>query len=200
MLLKRIVLFFSGCLLLSLPLNAQQYARGNYSMGFTVCANSTRLVRDSVKYDSSMLPGAGIEFYSNLTGRLDIHYGLQFSMKGTNSYDTLGNLRTYHIEPFASIQFSPIKSVSLEAGAQYSRLIMSQTVTISGSSSSGQKRNEIEGFNSTVEYFAGAQVNMNRQSRLGFRYYIPYAGTEFRRLEFRLLFIMIEGYSRKRSS
>jgi len=195
--LYRMVLITVSGLLLSGPLDAQQYSRGNMTMGFTVSVNSTRLVRDSVKYSSVILPGVGAEFYSKLAGRLTIHYGLQFSMKGTNNYDTLGNLRTYHIEPFGSLQFSPFENVSIEGGAQYSRLMMAQTVKIAGSTSTGQKRNDIEGFNSALEYFAGAHFNMNKQSKFGFRYYIPYSGTEFRRMEFRLLFILVEGYSRK---
>lgn len=196
--LNQFILITLGSLILSGPLNAQQYSRGNMTMGLSFSANSTRLVRDSVKYSPVILPGVGAGFYSKLAGKLCIHYGIQFSMKGTNNYDTLGNLRTFNIEPYASLQFSPIENFSLEGGAQYSRLMMAQTVKITGTTASGQKRNDIEGFNSSIEYFAGAQIIMNKQSRFGFRYYIPYAGTEFRRMEFRLLYIMVEGYARKK--
>ncbi|MFH0762126.1 MAG: hypothetical protein V2A67_11550 [Bacteroidota bacterium] len=198
--LNRLVLITLGGLMLSGPLDAQQYTRGNLTMGFSVSVNSTRLVRDSVKYSSAVLPGVGAGFYSMLAGPLYIHYGIQFSMKGTNNYDTLGNLRTFNFEPFASLQFSPFENIYIEGGAQYSRLMLAQTVKISGSASTGQKRSDIEGFKSSMEYFAGAQINLNKQSKFGFRYYIPYSGTEFRRLEFRLLLIMVEGYTKRKAS
>jgi hypothetical protein len=168
-------------------------------MGINLSVNSTRLVRDSVKYTSAILPGIGAGFYTKLSKRFLIHYGIQFSMKGTNDYDTLGNLRTYNIEPFASLQFSPFDNISLEGGAQYSRLMMAQTVKLTGSSSTGQKRTDIEGFKSSMEYFAGMQFNLNKRSSFGFRYYIPYPGTEFRRWEIRLTMIMVEGYSKNKT-
>jgi hypothetical protein len=198
--IKRIPLIILGCLLLSGPLGAQQYSRGNLTMGFNVSLNSTRLVQYTVKYTSAILPGVGAGFYTMLSRRFQFHYGIQFSMKGTNNYDTLGNLRTFNIEPYVSFQFSPIDNIHLEGGAQYSRLMMAQTVKIAGSSSTGTKRTDIEGFNSSMEYFAGIQIKMNRQSLFGFRYYIPYSGTEFRRMEFRLLMIMSEGYTKRKAS
>ena len=177
---------------------AQQFTRGNLSMGITVSLNATRLVMDSTKYQASMLPGIGAGFYSWITPKLIVNYGAQFSLKGAEKYDTLGKLRTYCIEPFIGLQYKVTDGLRIEGGALYSRLIMAQTVKITGEATSGQKRIPIEGFRSYAEYFAGIQLDMNKQSTLGCRYYIPLENQEFRRFEVRLVYLLVEGYSKKK--
>jgi|GEM_PF-861179 len=177
---------------------AQQYTRGNLSMGLSVSINSSRLFIDSTKFQASVLPGIGAGFYSRITPKLIVNYGAQFTMMGTEKYDTLGKLRNYYIEPFISLQYKISDGLRLEGGALYKKLIMAQTVRITGESSSGQKRNPIEGFSSYPEYFAGVQLDMNKQSTLGCRYFFPLSNQEFRRIEVRLVYLLVEGYSKKR--
>jgi hypothetical protein len=178
--------------------HAQQYSRGNLSMGMTVSINTSRLFMDSTKYQASVLPGIGAAFYSGITPRLIVNYGAQFSMMGSEKYDTLGKLRTYYIEPFISLQYKITEGLRIEGGALYSKLVMAQTVKATGESSTGQKRETIEGFSSYPEFFAGVHLDMNKQSTLGLRYYLPLKNQEFRRIEVRLVYILVEGYTKKR--
>jgi len=195
--LKKLIPAILGLMVLASSAWPQQLTRGNLTMGISASLNSVKLVRDSVKYGSALLPGVGISLYSNIMDRVQVNYGAQFAMKGTNDYDTLGDLRTFNLEPFAALQFKPLEGIFLEGGALYSYLVLAQTVKISGEASSGKKRTEIDGFKSSFEFFAGLQINLSNKSRFGIRYYIPYSGTEFRRLEFRLIMIMLEGYPKR---
>ena len=196
--MKRSILLVVSIVLLSGTARSQLYNRGNLSMGLGVSLHSVRLVRDSIKYSQALLPGLGVELYSNLTKKLKINYGAQFAMLGTNDYDTLGNLRTFHLEPFVSLLFSPVESLFIEAGALYSYVIMAQTVRLSGETASGKKRTPIEGFTSSPEFFAGLHMKASDRSLIGIRYYIPHTKTEFRRFELRFVLIMVEGYPKQR--
>ncbi|MFO7617840.1 MAG: hypothetical protein R6V75_11375 [Bacteroidales bacterium] len=174
----------------------QQYARGNMSMGFSVSLNSTRLVTDSVRYNSAILPGGGVDFFSSVNKWLKVNYGAQVSMKGTNDFGTLGNLRSFHLEPHLALQVSPAKIVRVEAGVQYSRMVAARTIAFSGDASSGKIWRDYKGLRSPMEYFVGLQADLGNRVFFGCRYYIPHTYTEFKRLEFRAIVMMIEGYSR----
>ena len=180
------------------PLIGQQYSRGNLTMGATVSLNSTRLVSDSIKYRASALPGAGIALYSWITDRILLNYGAQFSMKGVEDYDTLGKLRSYCIEPFVSVQYKPADNLRLEAGGLYSKTVSAQTIKATGQSSTGTKKYPFEGLRSYPEAFVGGQLSMNNQTYLGIRYFLPLSNQEFSRLELRLTYILVEGYSKRR--
>jgi hypothetical protein len=174
----------------------QQYARGNISMGFSVSLNTTRLATDSVRYNAALLPGGGVDFFSSVNSWLKVNYGAQVSMKGTNDFGTLGDLRSFHLEPHVALQFSPVKVVRAEAGVQYSRVVAARTVTLSGDAASGKIWRDYKGLRSPMEYFVGLQADLGNRVFFGCRYYIPHANTEFKRLEFRAIVMMIEGYSR----
>lgn len=178
--------------------HGQQYARGNLSMGFSASLNSTRLATDSVRYNRTLLPGGGADFFSSITPWLIINYGAQVSMKGTDDFGTLGNLRGFFIEPHVALQLSPYKILRVEGGVQYSRVVAGRTVTFSGDAASGKVWRDYKGLRSPMEFFAGLQADLGNRIFLGCRYYIPHAATEFNRLEIRAIIMMIEGYNKVR--
>lgn len=179
-------------------LNGQMYTRSNLTMGISTGINVTRLVQGTTLFNRAVLPELGVDFFSRLVPRLHINYGAQFSMKGTNDYNSLGDLRAYFIEPHVALQFEPLDFARVEGGIQYSQLITAQTVKLSGDSSSGKERTPITGFGSPLEFFGGVQVNLGGQISAGCRYYIPHKNTEFRRIEIRINIIMVQGYIKRR--
>lgn len=182
---------------MSMGVCAQQYTRGNISMGLTVSLNSTRLLNDTVHYNRTLLPGAGVDFYSSLSKSLKINFGAQVSMKGTNDFDTLGDLRGFYLEPHIALQFIPIKKLRLEGGVQYSHVVAGRTITLAGDASSGTKWHDYQGLRSPMEYFVGLHAELDRRVHFGLRYYIPHKKTEFNRLEIRAIILMIEGYTKR---
>ena len=195
--MKQLMIIFLLALVAT-SVQGQQYARGNLSMGFSVSLNSTRLDTDTIRYDRALLPGGGVDFFSSATSWLKVNYGAQVSMKGTNNFGTLGDLRSFFLEPHVALQFSPMKPLRVEAGVQYSRMVAARTVTLSGDAASGKIWRDYKGLRSPMEYFVGLQVDLGDRVFLGGRFYIPHANTEFKRLEIRAIVMMIEGYTKAR--
>ncbi len=196
----RKIVYVIGLLLFGFSgLNGQVYNNQNLSIGVHAGINRCRIVLNDQKYNPALTPLAGVTLFSHLNKTFSLSYGAQFSIKGSDDVDSLHNIRSNYIEAFTSFLFQPTKGLKIGAGIQPGIGVKTQSVYTSGDSSTGKRRSNIDLLTSPVwEYYAEVMLDLNKALYLSYTYYLPFSNSEFTRMEFRLIYLVLEGYSPRR--
>ncbi len=190
---------FVGFLLVGCSLQAQVYNNQNLSLGISGGLNRCNYHLADQKFRPAITPVAGLNFFSNISKSVILSYGAQFAMKGANEVDSLVNIRGNYLEAFVGLHYKASKSLRFGIGFQPGLGLLAQSVQVSGESVSGTKRSEIDPFNSPVfESYAEAFLAMSDNIFFGYKYFLPFSQSEFSRMEFRLVYLILEGYASRR--
>ncbi len=195
--IKILILLLIPCIGVS-QINDSSYNQ-RFLFGINIGLNFSKFNSDSINFYSGTKPLIGLHGKYKINENIYFKSSISYSLKGSTSISPYLKLRNSYIDFNFTSQHKIIKSLYLQAGISYSRILSSKKITLDGESKNGVDKVNFKGFNSEISIITGVEFCILDNINIEFNYNIPTSKTNIKNFQFTLNVLLNKKRLRKES-